>query len=346
MLGMDDIQLKSALGIKTLLGIKGLGPTTMNKILDKFETLGDVVNSTEEILKGVATAPVRRILLEGRDAVLQAIDNAEGELFDAREMGAVIFSIYDDGYPKRLASSPDAPLVIYTSGDMNLLDRSVACIGTRSPTEFGAAVSRRVTATLAEDGWTIVSGLARGVDSIAHNIALDVKSPTAAIIGSGIDVYSSDSAFSLVERIVQSGGVVITEQSLGKEHDPSSLIRRNRIQTGVSAATFFMQGDMESGSMHAVRYALLQGRPIYVPGIPETFKSETLNHAAINMARMPARDFGRLIAAKDSIMDAIENLQRDNVGIEIAGRDYYPQMLADLDMLVANETALSSAPSM
>jgi hypothetical protein len=64
------------------------------------------------------------------------------------------------------------------------------------------------------------------------------------------------------------------------------------------------------------------------------------------MARMPARDFGRLIAAKDSIMDAIENLQRDNVGIEIAGRDYYPQMLADLDMLVANETALSSAPSM
>lgn len=342
---MEDIQLKSALGIKTLLGIKGLGPTTMNKILEKFVTLGDVVNSSEGILKGVASAPVRKVLLEGRDAVLQAIDRAEGELFDAREMGAVVFSIFDDGYPKRLASSPDAPLVIYTSGDMNLLDRSVACIGTRSPTDFGTAVSQRVTATLAEDGWTIVSGLARGVDSIAHNVALDLKAPTAAIIGSGIDMYSSDAAFSLVERIVQSGGVVITEQPLGKEHDPSSLIRRNRIQTGVSAATFFMQGDMDSGSMHAVRYALLQGRPIYVPGIPESFKAETLNHAAINMARMPAKDFGRLIAAKDSIMEAIDNLQREHVGIEIMGRDYYPQMLADLDMLLASENTFSSSPS-
>lgn len=342
---MEDIKLKSSLGIKTLLGIKGLGPTTMNKILDRFETLGDVVNSSEEILKSVATAPVRKVLLEGRDAVLQAIDRAEGELFDAREMGAVVFSIFDDGYPKRLASAPDAPLVIYTSGDLSLLDRSVACIGTRSPTDFGMAVSHRVTATLAEDGWTIVSGLARGVDSIAHNVALDVKAPTAAIIGSGIDVYSSDAAYSLVERIVQSGGVVITEQPLGKEHDPSSLIRRNRIQTGVSAATFFMQGDIDSGSMHAVRYALLQGRPIYVPGIPEAFKSETLNHAAINMAKMPAKDFGRLIAAKDSIMEAIDNLQREHVGIEIMGRDYYPQMLADLDMLVSGENSLSSSPS-
>lgn len=342
---MDDIQLKSALGIKTLLGIKGLGPTTMNKILENFVTLGDVVNSSEEILKGVATAPVRKVLLEGRDAVLQAIDRAEGELFDAREMGAVVFSIFDVGYPKRLASAPDAPLVIYTSGDLSLLDRSVACIGTRNPTDFGKAVSQRVTATLAEDGWTIVSGLARGVDSIAHNVALDLKTPTAAIVGSGIDVYSSDAAFSLVERIVQSGGVVLTEQPLGKDHDPSTLIRRNRIQTGVSAATFFMQGDMDSGSMHAVRYALLQGRPIYVPGIPESFKTETLNHAAINMARMPAKDFGRLIAAKDSIMEAIDNLQREHVGIEIMGRDYYPQMLADLDMLVSGENSLSSSPS-
>jgi len=345
---MEDIQLKSALGIKTLLGIKGLGPTTMNKILEKFETLGDVVNASEENLKGVANAPVRRILMEDRSAISQAVDAAEGELFDAREMGAVVFSIFDEGYPKRLAATPDAPLVIYTSGDMNLLDRSVACIGTRSPTDFGAAVARRVTATLGEAGWTIVSGLARGVDSIAHNVALDLKVPTAAIVGSGIDVYSSDAAFDLVERIVNSGGVVISEQPLGKEHDPASLIRRNRIQTGVSAATFFMQGDMDGGSMHAVRYALLQGRPIYVPGIPEAYKAEALNHAAINMARMPAKDFGRLIAAKDSIMEAIENLQREHVGIEITGRDYYPQMLADLDQLLVDEQmdATPSGPSM
>lgn len=342
---MEDIHLKSALGIKTLLGVKGLGPTTMNKILEKFETLGDVLNSSDETLKGLATAPVRRLLLD-RGAISQAVDAAEGELFDAREMGAVVFSIFDDGYPKRLASAPDAPLVIYTSGDMGLLDRSVACIGTRSPTDFGRAVARRITATLGEAGWTIVSGLARGVDSIAHNVSLEVNAPTAAIIGSGIDTYSSEAAFDLVQKILDRGGLVISEQPLGKKHDPSSLIRRNRIQTGVSAATFFMQGDMDGGSMHAVRYALLQDRPIYVPGIPEAFKAEDLNQAAINMARMPAKDFGRLIAAKDSIMEAIENLNRDHVGIEITGRDYYPQMLADLDQLLANENSLTHSPSM
>lgn len=343
---MEDIQLKSALGIKTLLGVKGLGPTTMNKILDRFSTLGDVLNSSEEILKSVANAPVRKLLLEEPDVVLKAVETAESELFSAREFDINVYSIFDDGYPKRLASAPDAPLIIYTSGDLSLLDRSVACIGTRNPTDFGAAVARRVTATLGEAGWTIVSGLARGVDSIAHNVALDMKVPTTAILGSGLDTFSSDAAYDLAKRIVDAGGVFISEQSLGKAHDPASLIRRNRIQTGVSLATFFMQGDMDGGSMHAVRYALLQDRPIYVPGIPEAFKGEPQNHAAINLARMSPNDFGRLIVAKDSVMEAIDNLQRDHIGIEITGRDYYPQMLADLDLILANENAPSFSPSM
>ena len=96
--------------------------------------------------------------------------------------------------------------------------------------------------------------------------------------------------------------------------------------------------------MHAVRYALLQGRPIYAPGIPEAFKSEQLNHAAINMVRMPADEFGRLISAKESLMEAIGKLSRDHVAIEITGRDYYPRMLADLDELIAEEH--SATPTM
>src|SRR5690606_35943320 len=160
-----------------------------------------------------------------------------------------------------------------------------------------------------------------------------------------VDTYSSDAAFNLVSRINDAGGLVISEQPLGKEADPSSLIRRNRIITGCSAATFFMQADLESGTMHSVRYSLLQGRPIYAPGIPDKFADESLNQAAINMTRMEAAQFGRLIDAKESIMDAISRLDRPNVAIEVKGRDHYHEILAQLDALVSDDARPSISPA-
>lgn len=343
---MENISLKSAFGIMTLTSVKGVGPATITKLLSKYDSLGQILNSHPDEMKGLATEPVRKTLTEGGPDLQMAVQKAYEEMHAAEEMGAVVLSVFDPGYPRRLATAEDRPLILYTSGDLQLLERSVACVGTRSPTPFGAAVSERMTAMLAEAGWTIVSGLARGVDAISHNVALDFGAPTAAVIGSGIDTYSSDAAFDLVNRINDSGGLILSEQPLGKEADPSSLIRRNRIITGCSAATFFMQAEQDCSTMHAVRYGLLQNRPIYAPGIPERFASEPINQTAINMSRMEAEQFGRLIDAKESIMQAIESLTRANVAIEVSGRDQYPEILSQLDALLTNHAQPSPSTTM
>lgn len=332
---MHGVELRSARGIMTLLGVKGLGPVTAMKLADRFSTLGEAAEAGHEGLKGLATEPVRRLLADGGPALAEAVAKADDELGRAAEIGAVVLSVFDEAYPRRLKDIPDRPLVIYTSGDLSLLDRSVACVGSREPTRFGATVAERLATMLGEAGWTIVSGLARGIDAACHEAALACGAPTAAILGSGIDVYASDAAFSLASRIVDAGGLIVTEQPLGREADPASLIRRNRIQTGVSAATFFMQANMESGTMHSVRYALLQGRPVYAPGVPAAFAGEPLNHAAMCMTRMDPLQFGRAIDAKPAVMEAIERMGRSRIAIEVAGRDSYPEILAQLDALVA-----------
>lgn len=340
---MEGIELKSALGVMTLLGIKGIGRTTALNLIGKFETLGDAMNAGVEGMKGLATEPIRRTIAEGGNVVREAAARAADELAKANDIGATVLTPFDHAYPVRLSTIKDMPLVLYTSGDLNLLDRSVACVGTREPTQFGAAVASRLTTMLGEAGWTIVSGLARGVDSICHEAALACGAPTVAILGSGIDTYSSDAAYRLVSRIVEAGGVVMTEQPLGKPADPASLIKRNRLQTGSSVATFFMQADMESGTMHSVRYALLQGRPIFAPGIPANFAGEPLNQAAMCMTRMAAAQFGQAIEAKEEIMDAISRLDRPHVAYEIAGRDRYPEVLATIEAALQAEPCLDQA---
>lgn len=340
---MENVSLRSAEGLIALMGIKGLGPATAVKLAGRFRSLSEILGSAPDDLKGLATEPIRRVLVEGGNQVTDAFGRALGEVARAEDMGARVLSAFDDGYPQRLAGIPDRPLVIYTSGDLSLLDRSVACVGTREPTQFGAAVAQRLTTMLGEAGWTIVSGLARGVDAICHEAALACGAPTAAVLGSGIDTYSSEAALRLAERIAEAGGLVISEQPLGREADPSSLIRRNRIQSGVSAATFFMQAGMESGTMHTVRYALLQGRPIFAPGIPAAFAGEELNQAAMCLTRMAAPQFGMAIDAKESVMEAIGKLDRENVAFEISGKDSYPDILRKLDGLIekTHQPALS-----
>jgi len=341
---MENIRLKTAQGILTLLGIKGLGPATALKLAGKFETMGQILNSSADDLKGLANEPIRRILTEGGPEVAAAVRRANDEIGRAEEIGATVISAFDDQYPRRLASVSDKPLVLYTSGDLSLLEKSVACVGTRNPTEFGSVVSRKVTSALGEFGWTIVSGLARGVDSICHNAALACDTPTAAVLGSGIDKYASNAAYELVTRIVEAGGIVVTEQPMGREADPSTLIRRNRIQTGVSAATVFMQADLESGTMHSVKYALLQGRPIYAPEVPAAFADEPLNRAASALTRMNPVDFGKLINANAALEEALSRLGRRTVATAITGREFYPIMISQLeDMLERPQPGMAMA---
>ena len=339
---MREIRTGSALGLMSIMGLHGVGPATAFKLACAFRTFDEMLSAPAEAFKGVATEPNRKLLTNEIGALSRSVDTARAEIAKAEELGASVISLFDPEYPARLAGVQDRPLVLYVSGDLSILDRSVACVGTRNPSEFGEIVAGRMSCALAEAGWNIVSGLANGIDAIAHEAALRSGAKTVAVIGSGIDTYQSRSSIEMLERILEEGGAVLTEQPLGRRADPASLVRRNRIQTGVSVATFVMQCDLESGTMHTVRYALHQGRPVLAPMVPDRFASEPANQGTVTMLRFTGPELAEhLVPAPSKQLRKIleEEFADRPVARGIAGKDAYPEILRDLESWRTGETA-------
>jgi DNA processing protein len=329
---MLDVKIQSSAGIMMIGKLEGFGPAAHSKISANFTTVGDLLNASEADLTGVLKLNQRNYFLQYGEAALKiAYEDVQRDFALLGEMGASAISVYDDEYPDRLRSIPSPPSVIYAAGDLSLLDRSVSCVGTRQPTDFGEKVAARMTGMLAENKFSIVSGMAFGVDAISHRVALSAKVPTAAVLGCGLDAFN-DGAYNLIKAIGESeGGIVISEQPLGKVADFGSLTRRNRIITGLSLATFVYQCEQDSGTMHSVKYAVLQGRPIFAPMIPENYRADPMNQAVMNMTSMSPIDFAHLCGWKSEYLDAAMNSDREFLAEGIRGVSDYPLLVEKLD---------------
>jgi DNA processing protein len=207
-------------------------------------------------------------LLERHHTVMDhALDHARERLEQYRHAGVIVLSFFDERYPDRLRDLPDPPPILYVRGDPSLLarERLVAVVGTREPTRFGITAAAELTAVLAEDGWGIVSGLAKGIDTISHETALQGGAPTIAVMGGGLDrIYPAENK-DLAARILDQGGALISEQPFGAQPRPHSLIARDRLQSGLSVAVLVAQCGLQSGTMHTARFAAGQGRPLFCP---------------------------------------------------------------------------------
>jgi DNA processing protein len=171
----------------------------------------------------------------------------------------------DKRYPDRLRNLSDPPPLLYVRGNVGLLarERLVAVVGTREPTVFGISAAEELTGALADRGWGIVSGLAKGIDTIAHRTALEHGAPTIAVMGGGLDrVYPAENK-DLAARIVEEGGVLISEQPFGEQARPQHLVARDRLQSGLSVAVVVAESGLRSGTMHTVHFAAVQGRALF-----------------------------------------------------------------------------------
>ena len=213
----------------------------------------------------------------------------------------------DEHYPDRLRNLSDPPPLLYVHGDVELLarERLVAVVGTREPTVFGISAAENLTGALADGGWGIVSGLAKGIDTIAHRTALEHGAPTIAVMGGGLDrVYPAENK-DLAARIVDQGGALISEQPFGEQARPQHLIARDRLQSGLSAAVVVAQSGVRSGTMHTARFAAAQGRPLFCP-VPhsENAASEGLRV----LLEKPARELCSILPAWSSAKALCERL--------------------------------------
>lgn len=192
---------------------------------------------------------------------------ADEQLKQMNKIGGRIVTLWDKEYPELLRKIYDPPAFLLVLGKLKETDlRSIALVGTRHPTHYGQFVIENITRDLAQHNITIVSGLARGIDTIAHLTALKYKTRTIAVIGSGLDVPYPPENRKLLDRIAGEGAV-ISEFQMGTKPDAPNFPRRNRIISGLSLGTVVVESADDGGALITATTALDQGREVFaVPG--------------------------------------------------------------------------------
>ncbi len=187
-------------------------------------------------------------------------------------------------YPPQLSEIEDAPICLYIKGSVETLSRPssryIGIVGTRKPTTGGSRVAQQIASDLIErdNNTVIVSGLAYGIDTVAHRVALSYGKPTIAFLGCGVDIPYPSGNRALYEEIVKSGGAVVSEFPPGQMVAPGLFVARNRLISGLSSCIVVVEGSKKSGSLITARYAAEQGRDVFaVPGSPLSEQSEAPN---------------------------------------------------------------------
>src|SRR5256885_3415999 len=242
-----------------------MGPVRLRKLLEVFETSDRVLIAKRDALRGIDGI--------GRD-VADQITNWEtlvdlpAELQRIREFGANVITADSPLYPKQLREIHAPPIVLYVWGELTERDQhAIAVIGSRRTTHYGLESAKKLSYQLAYAGLTVISGLARGIDTAAHQGALAAKGRTVAVIGSGLlKLYPPENA-ALAEKIRTGNGAIVSEFSMAVEPDRQTFPMRNRIISGWSHGILVVEAGLNSGALITSAQALEQGRSVYaVPG--------------------------------------------------------------------------------
>lgn len=273
------------------------GTPTFANLKDAFKTPADIYTSTEkEIRRAVGPNCSDCARLFSRD-----LTRAE-QIYDycvKKEINIV--SYYDKEYPENLRTIPTPPVLLYYRGSLPDFARHFVCavVGTRSLTEYGRVNTFRIAQELAQAGAIVVSGMAIGIDGVAHAAALSAGGETVAVLGCGIDVCYPEVHQTLARAIVKSG-CVMTEYPPGTRPDRYNFPTRNRLISGLAHATVMMEGSEKSGALITARHAKKQGRLVFAfPGNVTSKGSEATNLLIKNGAHM--------IENSSDIFDMIDN---------------------------------------
>jgi DNA processing protein len=241
-----------------------MGPTRIAKAIERLGAAERVFEASLTELEG-AGLPARaaQFVFEGR-----AFEAADDEAKRVAEAGGIFLTREDRAYPERLLEIYDPPAVLWMRGDRGLLARpGIAVVGTRHPSPYGLGMAEMLSRDLSNRRLAILSGMARGVDSAAHKGALDAGGKTVAVWGTGIDVVYPKENKKLAERIVESGGAIVSEFPLGTFPAPQNFPLRNRVLSGMSVGVLVVEAGEYSGTRITARCAMEQNRDVYaVPG--------------------------------------------------------------------------------
>ena len=255
-----------------------VGPVRLRKLLEIFEEPQRVLTAKRSELRGA-----EGIGNEVADQIAnwESIVDLTAELNRIREFGATVFTQESPSYPKSLREIHAPPIVLYVWGELQERDHhAIGIIGARRTTHYGAESAKKLAYQLAYAGLTVISGLARGIDTAAHQGALAAKGRTIAVIGSGLSKLYPPENRGLAEKIRDGNGAIVSEFSMEIEPDRQTFPMRNRIIAGWSHGVLVVEAGLNSGALITASQALEQGRSVYaVPGhinAPSAFGSNRL----------------------------------------------------------------------
>jgi len=255
-----------------LNSVPDLGPVTIKKMWDHFGDIKHVWEAEKDDIQRIEGINQRAVkaFIEQRGKI-----DLAGELKNVEKSKVKVYTLEDENFPANLKNIYDPPPVLYVKGDIIRSDeKALAIVGTRRASRYGLETARKLAFELASLGITIVSGLASGIDTAAHQGALEAKGRTLAVFGCGVDVIFPAENRDLAKQI-ESSGALISEFPMGARTEKGNFPRRNRVISGLSLGTIVVEGAYDSGAMITAKDALEQGREVFaVPGNVEADQSK------------------------------------------------------------------------
>ncbi len=244
--------------------VPGLGPRLTASLLTAFGTAHAIRRAKYQQLINVPK--IGEKLARSFVDAFQTID-AEREYHALQQRGIQFAILGEANYPSRLSTIPDAPTVLFYQGNYEPADlNAVGLVGSRNCTNYGMRTTEKLASALARAGWTVISGLARGIDGVAHRAALEAGGRTLAILAGGLGKIYPPEHSELAREIIPHGGL-FTETPLGVSPQPGMFPARNRIISGLSRGIVVIEANTKSGALITVDHALEQGREIFaIPG--------------------------------------------------------------------------------
>ena len=307
--------------------VKGIGPAKVQALLDYYGSLANAWQANEfELYKiGLDKRAVANFLQTRHEVDLDAA------LMQVQKANIKLLTWEMPDYPNYLREIPMPPPLLYLKGDLLEQDRwAVAVVGTRRLTSYGRQVTRDLVAGLVQNNITVVSGLARGIDAIAHKTAVELGGRTLAVLGSGLDaIYPADNR-ALAQEITQGHGAIISEYGLGIQPEAKNFPPRNRIISGLSLGVIIVEAGERSGALITTNFALEQNRDVFaVPGNINSPASQGPNRLIQEGAKLVTR-----------VEDVLEELNLHMVAERTAVQLVLPETAEE----IALYTQLSTQP--
>lgn len=289
---MADADAKYYVGLSLLPGI---GPVRFIRLIDRLGSASRAWHASASELRACGVDEKSIPAITARRSQI----DLEGEVARVHRLGARVLTWHESDYPDVLRQTFNRPAVLYVKGSLKPEDaQALAIVGTRRPSVYGQALTVKITPLLVENGLTIISGLATGVDAIAHRAALQAGGRTIAVLGSGLDVVYPSQNRSLAERICENGAVV-TEYPMGTQPDAFNFPARNRIISGLSLGALIVEAGEKSGALLTAGFALEQNREVFA------FPGRVTDAQSAGCNRLIKQGRAKLVTGPEDILDEL-----------------------------------------